>query len=352
MAFKKRPVTIRQVARAARVSTQTVSRVINERPDVAPETRRRVQEVIDLLGYRPNAIARSLINQRSHTLGVVTLAGEYYGPARTLVGIEEQIRAEGYSLLLDLLHHPDTVDPNRIINRLLSHQVDGIIWAVPEIESSRNWLEEQVPHLPVPLICLSMGRRPNLNVAAIDNRTGGRQATEHLLEQGYRKIALITGPLYWWEARQRQLGWRDALEAAGFPPEDRQMVEGDWTAASGAQAIGRLYEQFPEMEAVFTSNDQMALGAMQQARSMGRSQPEQLGVVGFDDTPEAAYYWPPLTTMRNPLRQLGCRAVQELVQRIQADGPENPESGPISILLQPELIVRKSSLRSGNGGGA
>jgi LacI family transcriptional regulator len=325
--------------------------VINERPDVAPETRQRVQEVIDRLGYRPNAIARSLINQRSHTLGVVTLAGEFYGPARTLVGIEQQIRAEGYSLLLDLLHHPETVNVSRILNRLLSHQVDGIIWAVPEIESNRSWLQDLAPHLGVPVIFLSMGARPNLNVAAIDNRSGARLATEHLLEQGYRKIGLITGPLAWWEARQRKLGWQDALQAAGLPVEGRQVVEGDWSAESGAEGITRLFEGYPEVEAVFACNDQMALGVLQSAQRLGRKAPEHLGVVGFDNTPESGYYWPPLTTIRNPLIQLGCAAVSELISRIQPAASQDADAGPITVLLEPELIVRESSIRPGAAAG-
>lgn len=345
MGLNKRAVTIRQVARAARVSTQTVSRVINERPDVAPETRRRVQEVIDRLGYRPNAIARSLINQRSHTLGVVALSGEFYGPARTLTGIEQQIRAEGYSLLLDLLHHPETFNVTHILNRLLSRQVDGIIWAVPEIQSNRDWLQDTALQIPVPIIYLSMGQRPNLNVAAVDNRLGARLACQHLLEQGYRSIGLITGPMEWWEARERKLGWEEALRAAGLQPEARQVVEGDWSAASGAEGISRLFEQYPEMDAVFASNDQMALGVLQRAHSLGRRVPEDLGVVGFDDTPEAPFYRPPLTTIRNPLVQLGCEAVQALVRQIEPGADGEPEGGAISILLQPELIVRASASR-------
>src|SRR3990172_280797 len=145
MATRKR-VTIRQVAREAGVSTQTISRVINNRPDVAPQTRLRVERVIARLGYRPSAIARSLIHQRSHTLGVVATGLDYYGPSRTLVGIEKQVRAQEYSLLLDLLHHPETEDVERILNRLLSLQVDGILWAVPEIGNNRAWLLDTNHH--------------------------------------------------------------------------------------------------------------------------------------------------------------------------------------------------------------
>src|SRR3989304_4575954 len=213
----RRRITITQGAHAAGVSTQTVSRVINDRPDVAPDTRLRVQRVIAQLGYRPSAIARTLIHQRSHTLGVVATGLEFYGPSRTLVGIEKQTRALGYSLLLDLLHHPETKDVERIINRLLSLHVDGIIWEVPETGKTRACPQGKTLPLLVPIVFLSMEPRPGLVVVSIDNRRGGRLATEHLIAHGYRHIGIITGPLDWWESRQRQLGWREGLEAAGVP---------------------------------------------------------------------------------------------------------------------------------------
>lgn len=342
MATRKR-VTIRQVAREAGVSTQTISRVINNRPDVAPQTRLRVERVIARLGYRPSAIARSLIHQRSHTLGVVATGLDYYGPSRTLVGIEKQVRAQGYSLLLDLLHHPETEDVERILNRLLSLQVDGILWAVPEIGNNRAWLRNTNLHLQVPVVFLSMDPQPGLALATIDNRRGGRLAVEHLIDQGCQHIGIITGPLDWWEARQRQLGWQDALQAAGFPAGERQVVEGNWSAASGEQGIRVLLEQFPEMQAVFASNDQMALGVLQAAHSIGCRVPHDLAVVGFDNIPESAYFWPPLTTVEQPLVDLGCKAVEKLTELIDIEDQNASQSRVEVVTLQPELIVRDSS---------
>jgi LacI family transcriptional regulator len=346
MNYPKKQVTIRQVASAAGVSAQTVSRVINDRPDVAPTTRQRVQQVIRQLGYQPNAIARSLIHQRTRTLGVVATRLDYYGPSRTLMGIEQETRALGYSLLLDLLHHPEAADLEPLLNRLLSHQVDGIIWAVPEIGGNRTWLERRVPHLPIPVIYLSMQARPELAVVAIDNRSGGRMATEHLLSQGYQNIGILTGPLEWWEARERLLGWQDALKSAARPIEFNQIVEGDWSAASGASGIRRLLEAFPQMDAAFVCNDQMAVGVLQTAPESGRRIPEDLAIVGFDDTPEAAYYRPPLTTVQQQLVDLGCTAVRELCRMIDANYQLTPEVEPPAILLQPKLIIRQSSFVS------
>jgi LacI family transcriptional regulator len=319
--------------------------VINNRPDVAPETRVRVERVIARLGYRPSAIARSLIHQRSHTLGVVATGLDYYGPSRTLVGIEKQVRVQGYSLLLDLLNHPETEDVERILNRLLSRQVDGILWTVPEIGNNRAWLRTSNLHLQVPVVFLSMDSRPDLAQATIDNRLGGRLATEHLVGQGCQNIGIITGPLDWWEARQRQLGWQDALQAAGLPAGDRQVVEGNWSAASGERGIRDLLEQYPEMQAVFACNDQMALGVLQAAHALGRRVPRDLAVVGFDNIPESAYFWPALTTVEQPLIDLGCKAVEMLADLIDSEGQNISPSSDQAITLRPELVVRDSSVR-------
>ena len=343
MAAKKQ-ITIMQVAKAAGVSTQTVSRVINNRPDVAPETRLRVQRLIDQLSYRPNMLARSLIHRRSNTIGVVAMASPFYGPSMTLVGIEKMIRKLGYSLLLDFLHHPERDDVEMIVNRLLSHQVDGIIWAIPEIGNNRAWLGRSRASLPIPAVYLSMQPKKNLTAAVIDNHLGGSLATGHLLEQDYQHIGIITGPFDWWESRQRLAGWRETLEKAGRPPEDRQIVYGDWSAASGEVGIRKLWEQFPEMDAVFACNDQIALGALQASHLSKKRVPEDLAIVGFDNIPESQYFWPALTTVDQPLVDLGGRAVEALSCLIKAEICNDRKIQAQTILLEPRLVVRASSV--------
>jgi LacI family transcriptional regulator len=340
----KKQVTIVQVAQAAGVSPQTVSRVINDHPDVAQETRLRVQRVIERLNYRPNVLARSLIYRRSYTIGVVAMASSYYGPSMTLVGIEQMIRKLGYSLMLDFMHRPERDDVERILNRLLSHQVDGIIWAIPEIGVNRAWMHRKGARLPVPVICLSMQPGGKMPVVSIDNLSGGRLATDHLLRQGYNRIGIITGPMDWWESRQRLAGWQETLELAGRPATPRQIVEGDWTAASGEAAIRTLWEQFPEMEAVFASNDQMALGVLQTAHRSRRGVPGDLAVVGFDNIPESTYFWPALTTVDQPLIDLGGRAVEMLTLEIEAEHANERSLRAEMTLLQPRLVVRDSSI--------
>lgn len=339
----KKRVTIKQVAKEAGVSTQTVSRVINNRPDVAPETRQRVLQVIDQLGYRPSSIARSLIQGRSYTLGVVGYGLEYFGPSRTLSGIEQQANELGYSLLLSLIRQPEKNDVEQILRELLSRYVDGIVWAVPEIGDNRDWTQQEIPRLAVPVVFLSTQPRPNQSVVAVDNRSGGRMATQHLLDQGYQNIGLITGPLDWWEARQRQLGWQDALKEVTI--ENDHIVEGDWTAESGERGLRQLLEQHPDMHAVFVCNDQMALGALQAARQMGVRVPADLALVGFDDIPESAYFYPPLSTVRQDMVELGRRAVRELGRMIEASQQSRAVVRPKTILLQPQLIIRESSVR-------
>ncbi len=338
--------TIRDIAAAAGVSHQTVSRVLNDRPDVAEETRQRVWRIIEELEYQPSAIARSLSNQRTFTLGVVTAGLDYAGPSRTLNGIAEQAERMGYALLLKELPRFDTNDLQPLFRSLIAQQIDGVIWAVAEVGDNRAWLDEQLGGLPVPTIFLTMQARPDVTIVAIDNYAGGRMATEHLLQQGYRHVGHISGPLDWWEARQRQAGWHDALLAAGVAAGELHAEEGDWSSASGEQAIGRLLARFPHVDAVFSANDQMALGVLQAACREGIHVPHDLAVVGFDGLPETAQYWPPLTTVYQDQPQVGRLAVQELVRAIEAGRGGKPQAEPRVISLQPELIVRASSLRA------
>lgn len=343
MIHKNRQITISQVAREAGVSSQTVSRVINNRQEITPETRQHVQDVIKRLGYQPNAIARSLSQRRSHTLGVVTSGLEYYGPSHILVGVEQGANQAGLSIFLNLLHQPESENIGPIVNGLMSRQVEGIIWAVPEIGNNRSWFREAMPQPPIPVIFLSTRPRDDLNVVEIDNRNGAYMATEHLLERGYRKIGLITGPLTWWAASERRRGWQEALTAAGIPVSDSQVVEGNWSAESGERGLHELLEKSPDVQAVFACNDQMALGLMQAARSLGKRIPEDLAVVGFDDIPESAFYYPPLTTIRQGLYELGHVAVQTFVKIREAEQTGEPVTSAQTVWLQPQLVIRKST---------
>jgi LacI family transcriptional regulator len=338
-------VTIKDVAAAAGVSHQTVSRVMNDRPDVARETRQRVLKVIEQLNYQPSAIARSLSRQHSYTLGVVTAGLKYIGPSRTLNGITRQAEDLGYGLILKELPSFHTTSIKPILDFLVSRQVDGIIWAVSEIGANRDHLQSQLNDISIPMLFLTMGARDNMFIVAVDNYQGARMATEHLLGQGYRNIAHISGPLEWWEARQRKTGWHDALQAAGVPVSEHHWASGDWSSASGKEAMIQILENYPNIDAVFVGNDQMALGALHYACKCGIKVPDELAFVGFDNLPESEFFWPPLTTIRQNLRQLGNIAVQELVRIIEVNRQGDETVEPKIITLHPELIVRQSSVK-------
>jgi DNA-binding LacI/PurR family transcriptional regulator len=338
-------VTLQDVAKLAGVSSKTVSRVVNDQGEISEATRQRVQAAIEQLGYRPNITARNLVSGRSDTLAVVVWGIDYYGPSRTVIGVEQQSDELGYSLFLNLMYHPDEPNVDRILDALVARRVDGIIWAVPEVGDNRAWIKlDQLKHLP-PIVFLSMEPRPELPVVAVDNHSGASQATQHLLDQGRRKIGLINGPLAWWEARERYAGWQDTLLQAGLQMSPSLVVNGDWTAASGEQGMRRLLEQQPDVDAVFACNDQMALGALGVAHQSGRRIPQDLAIVGFDNTPESACFWPPLTTVNQQLTEVGRIAVEVLHKLIESKRQDRDGAEPAATLLAPELVIRASSVQ-------
>ncbi len=338
--MSRKRITIRDVAEAAGVSTQTVSRVANAHPDVASDTREHVQAIIEKLGYQPSKLARSLIQGQSYTLGVVSFGLRLYGPSLLLEGVQEAAVKQGYSLMLKILENAEAYDAEKILQDILSYHVDGILWAVPEIGQNRDWIQQALHHISIPIVFLNVQPRPNLITAVIDNKLGGHIATQHLIDQGRQNIGIITGPMEWWEARQRELGWREALAANGRFVDESYITNGDWTPSSGERSIQMLLEWHPEMDAVFVCNDQMALGAMKVAQQMGRQIPQDLAVIGFDDIPEAPYFSPALSTIRQDIAEMGCQGVKQLLTLIHNEQPASP------AILQPRLIIRESSAYS------
>ncbi|MBK9925187.1 MAG: LacI family DNA-binding transcriptional regulator [Anaerolineales bacterium] len=339
---RSKRVTIKDVAQAAGVSTQTVSRVMNKFSYVSDETRQRVEEVVEQLGYRPSTLARSLSQQRSYTLGVVTFGLKYIGPSRTLNGIADKADELGYMLLMKEL---DSLDANRIddvIDSLLARQVDGVLWVAPEIADNHAWVDDRLEKFPVPFLFIAMQPRSNIASIATDNYWGGVMATQHLLDCGRKNIGHISGPRGWWEADERKRGWREALVAAGFDISEKHCTEGNWSSSSGEQAFCQLLELFPDMDAIFVGNDQMALSVLREALRRGIRVPEQLAVVGFDNIAESAYFYPSLTTISQDLQLLGEQSVQNVVEMIQA-AQENTPIIAKSDFIRPVLVVRESS---------
>jgi len=341
---RRKRVTIKDVAQAAGVSTQTVSRVMNKFSYVSGETRQRVEAVVEQLGYRPSTLARSLIQQRSYTLGVVTYGLRYIGPSRTLNGIAEKADELGYMLLMKELNNFDSNRIDEVIESLLARQVDGILWAAPEIGDNHAWIEQRMEKIPVPMLFLAMQPHQGVPSVATDNFQGATTAIQHLLDCGRKKIGHISGPLDWWEAQERKRGWHDTLKTAGLQASEQGCVEGNWSSSSGEQGFIQLLESFPDMDAVFVANDQMALGVLREAHGRGIRVPDQLAVIGFDDIPESAYFYPSLTTISQDLQLLGEQAVQNVVEMIQAR-QGNQSVIAQSRFIQPTLVVRESSKR-------
>lgn len=339
---RRKRVTIKDVAEAAGVSTQTVSRVMNKVSYVSGETRQRVEAVVEQLNYRPSTLARSLSQQRSYTLGVVTFGLKHIGPSRTLNGIADRADDLGYMLLMRELDNFNIGRIDEVIDSLIARQVDGIVWIAPENSDSHIWVDSRLEKIPVPILFVAMKPREGISSVSTDNYKGAVIATQHLLDCGRRKIGHISGPQGWWEPDERRRGWRETLNTAGLEATDRCCAEGNWSSASGEQAFVQLLESYPDMDAVFVANDQMALSVLREANRRGIRVPEQLAVVGFDNIPEASYFYPSLTTIYQNLQLLGEQAVQTVVEMIQVRH-DNQSVIAQSRFIEPTLIVRESS---------
>jgi LacI family transcriptional regulator len=338
--------TVQDVARRAGVSAGTVSNALTGKRHVAEATHRRILDAMEELGYQPNLMARGLVNQRSHVLSIVIKEFSdlgYYGYSSVLTGIQRKANQLGYSIMLHFVDGPSEEEIFATLNQVSAHRADGVLWVIHEIEGNRNWVRDIHPEKYPPIVFLHMHPDPTLSVVSIDNQAGANMAVSHLIEQGCRTIGSITGPLDWWESQARLAGWKNALQQAGLDTDSSLVVEGDWLAESGKIGMETLLNQRPDMDAVFASNDRMALGVIHTARRRGLSIPEDLLLVGYDNTPEGASYWPPLTSVRQGLLQSGQIAVEDLHQRIETGA--NEQARPRQHIIQPELIIRQSSIR-------
>lgn len=327
-----------EVALLAGVSHQTVSRVLNDFPGVRPETRKRVLEAVEALGYRRNIAARLLASARSKVVGVVTYGTAQYGPASVILGLQAAARTTPYELTVIGVSDISHDSFRAAVNRLLERSVECLVLVLPH-RSVLRWGRELELGIPVVVVEGDMSAAPL--TAGVDQMEGARLATRHLLDLGHETVAHLTGPPDWLEALARRDGWRAELEEQGRPVPPLRWG-GDWSARSGYET-GRSLAREPRVTAVFAANDQMALGLIHALREAGKRVPEDVSVVGFDDLPEAPYFAPPLTTIRQEFPELGRRAM-ELVQRV-LDG----ESDAAVPLVDPSLVVRSSTARPTTG---
>jgi DNA-binding LacI/PurR family transcriptional regulator len=311
-----RPATIKDVARDAGVSFQTVSRVINQHPSVKPKTRKKVLEVIEALQYQPNTLAQRLVTKRSNALGMISFGTSQFGPSQMSENIEQVARQRGYSI--NLVHLADTSvqEMTRAIAHLRSQQIDGLVMLAPLVNVQLGELQNLCQDLPTVLLetheKLDLG---GFAMTIFDQYQGAKMAAEHLLAQGRRKIVLLCGPNDWSATTQRLKGWQAALFAEKLEPV--AILEGDWSAKSGYLQTTHLLEQGAEFDAILAANDQMALGVLLALQQTGHRVPEDMSVVGFDNIPESEFFYPPLTTVAQDFSLLGQRAIEQLVGLIE-----------------------------------
>lgn len=321
------------VAALAGVSHQTVSRVLNNHPSIREATRAKVMLAIEQINYTPNAIARALATSRSHRFGILIDAPEQYGPNSALHGFEEAARELGYGV--DAAMVSESFDAAAGIEHLLAHGVEGVCVIAPRLSSLAS---ARAAGGDLPIIVVASEAEPGRPTVAVDQRAGARLAVEYLVGLGHREILHLAGPLDWLDARARESEWRAVLAEHGLPVHDP--VEGDWTADTGYR-YGSESDEVLTATAIFTSNDQIALGLLHGLHDRGLRVPQDISVVGFDDIPEAAHFLPPLTTVRQDFRALGRLSVELLLEGLHGVAVDRSE------LIAPELVVRESAAAPG-----
>ena len=326
------PVTLDQVAQAAGVSPSTVSRILNGTASVSDDKRQAVEQAIAQLGFVPNPVARGLAGGRTLSVGVVTQAidSPFYGVA--LRGVEDTLDQAGYSPLF-ASGHWNAVEEARCIELLRARRVDGIIVLDGRLADSA--LRNCARSLPLVVTGRKL-KATNLFSLQFDNFEGARLATEHLLEQGHRRIAFIAGDAAHPDALERERGYRAALEAAGLSFDAALVSPGLFHEEGGLAATERLLESRQRFTALFAANDQMAVGARLALHRHGLQVPQDVSIVGFDDLLASRHSLPPLTTVHPPAYEMGQLAAQAMLQMLNGERP-------IASMPPPRLVLREST---------
>lgn len=327
-------VTISAIASAAGVSIPTVSRVLNGRSDVAPATRERVEVLLREYGYRRRGAGRPASS------GLVDLVfNDLDSPwaVEIIRGVEESLNTEGLSMVVSAIHRRGGSESTRKwLDTLGARPSDGAILVTTDLDS---FLHAELQRLNLPLVVVDPAGVPDLELPTVGatNWTGAVTATEHLLQHNHRRIGFVAGRPGLWCSRARLDGYRAGLDAAGIPFDAALVIAGDFDYASGFAAGAELLARPDRPSAIFAASDQMALGVYEAARQQGLRIPDDLSVIGFDDLPEAGWASPPLTTVRQPLSEMGSLAARTLVRLIRGEAVESPR-----IELSTRLVQRAS----------
>lgn len=335
------PPTIHDVARQARVSAMTVSRALNNRPGVSDETRTRVHAVAQGLGYVANAQAKRLAGGQTCILGMLVpdIGSEYVG--EIVRGVGDALERSGYDLLLYTTHR----DPERERTRLAGMAgglADGLLTVLPKTIDTHL---EMLGRLELPVVIIDhRGANTTLPTVATDNLSGARAALEHLVDLGHRRIGFVTGDVETGAAGERLRGYREGLKAAGLPFDEALVEQGDFYQARGFEAALKLLRLPDPPTAIFAANDVSAFGVAAAVRELRLRVPVDVSVVGFDDIPSARQTYPPLTTVRQPLYDMGAAATRLLLSLLKGGEAAVPR-----LSLPTELVVRGSSAPARGG---
>ncbi len=329
-------VTIYDVAREANVSMATVSRVVNGNPNVKPTTRKKVSEAIERLGYRPNAVARGLASKKTTTVGVIIpdISSIFY--AELARGIEDIATMYKYNIILS------NSDQNKekemhLLNTMLGKQVDGIVFMSEKITQEHV---EEFSKSPVPIVLAASfdegSTTPSVN---IDYEQGAFDAVQYLADKGHTHIAFVSGQAEHAAAESKKLnGYRRALEEAGLPYREELVVEGEFTYDSGLEAFDKLWELAEKPTAIFVASDEMALGVIHGAQDQGVHIPNDVEVIGYDNTRLATMVRPQLTTVVQPMYDIGAVAMRLLTKYMNKETVENH-----TVILPHRIQFRKST---------
>lgn len=330
-------ITLADVAVQAGVSRMTVSKVINKKPGVSEATRLRVMRTVDELGYTVHATARALAGGRTETLGVVlaTLDSQYF--SELMRGADKTAQDAGLELLVSTTR---ASHEHRNIGRLAHGLVDGLLIVFP---ASLAPYEQSLRALNLPVVVIAPGIQDSLEPPVFpsvdaDHYSGARQAMQHLLSHGHRRIAFIGGPPHLIPSRERLRGYREGLLTASIAPDPALQVTGDFTQRGGFQATRQLLALAEPPSAIFAANDPSAFGAIEAIKDAGLRVPDNLSVIGFDDLPQASQVFPALSTIKQPLLEMGAAGTRQLLNLIQGVGAVTDR-----LIVPTELIVRAST---------
>lgn len=329
--------TIYQVSELAGVSLATVSRVMNNNAKVSERTRKKVLDAMDELGYRPNSIAQSLASNRANSVGVLVseLEGPYFG--QMMSGIESELRAAGKHVIITT-GHGEVEKEKDGIEFLMSRNCDAII-AHTEALDDQYLVELNKGKIPVYIIGRYVSDLPN-NCISLNNELGGYLATKELLNKGHSNIAYVAGPLAKADAQERLKGHKRALSESCIPFNEHLFYQGDYRETGGVEAMKYFLENQISFTAIVCGNDEMASGAMTYAREMDIELPNQLSIVGFDNVIFARHLYPKLTTIVNPINDMGHMAAKLVLKDIYQQ-----KNTDITSVFTPELIARDSVLK-------